>query len=169
MSSLLAISSVEKLSAHHQVAKFKCGKHTLDYYLRAHALKNQLLESSQTYVVHRNLTVLGYMSLSFGSVSLDEIPAEMTGNMPPAYRVPIMLLARLAIDKSEQGKGLGKGLLKEAFLKTTAAADIAGLRAILVDAIDEQAAAYYKKLGFVECPGHPQKLMISIQDVRASL
>ena len=89
--------------------------------------------------------------------------------MPPTYPVPVMILARWAVDKKEQKQGIGKGLLKEALLKTIAAADIAGLRAIVVDAINTKMAEYYKGIGFIECPVGPQKLMMSIEVVRLSV
>ena len=169
MSFLLTISTVEKLAAQHELNKFRCGENSLDHFLRKHALKNQLADASQTYVVHRDNVVLGYVTLAFGSVGLSESPSSVSDGMPPFYPIPIMMLARLAVDKSEQNHGIGKGLLKEALLKTIAAADIAGLRAILVDAINDQVAAYYRTLGFVECPVGPRKLMMSIQAVRLSV
>jgi GNAT superfamily N-acetyltransferase len=164
-----SLSLVEKLAAHHQVAKFDCGKNSLDLFLRRHALKNQLAEISQTYIVHREHLVVGYFTLVFGSIKLEEAPASIVENLPATYPIPTMILARWAVDKKEQGNGIGKALLKEAMLKTVAAADIAGLRAILVDAIDDKMAAYYRELGFIECPVGPRKLMMPIQHVRASL
>jgi predicted N-acetyltransferase YhbS len=88
--------------------------------------------------------------------------------MPP-YSVPVMILARWAVDRSEQQKGIGKALLREALVKTVAASEIAGLRAILVDAANDGIAEFYKKIGFVDCPVGPRKLMIPIEVVRESL
>jgi len=169
MSSSLVISPVEKLTAQHQVSKFRCGENSLDHFLRKHALRNQLAESSQTYVVHQDQVVLGYVTLVFGAVRLSEAPPSITENMPPSFPVPVMILARWAVDKNEQGKGIGRALLKEALLKTLAAAEIAGLRAIVVDAISDKMAVSYKNMGFIECPVGPRKLMMSIEVVRASL
>ncbi|MGD0888519.1 MAG: GNAT family N-acetyltransferase [Acidobacteriaceae bacterium] len=169
MSASFIISPVEKLTAQHEVKTFRCGVNSLDHFLRKHALKNQLSESSQTYVVHRNQVVLGYITLLFGAVSLSDTPPSIAEKMPPAYPVPVMILARWAVDKNEQKQGIGKGLLKEALLKTIAAADIAGLRAIVVDAINDKMAEYYKGIGFIECPVGPQKLMMSIEVVRLSV
>jgi GNAT superfamily N-acetyltransferase len=130
---------------------------------------NQLADSSQTYVVHRDYIVLGYYSLVYGSVSLDECPAHIRAGMPN-FPVPVMVFARWAVDKKEQGQGIGKGLLKDSFIRTVTASEIGGLRAILVDAIDDKMVAFYKGLGgFTECPVGERKLMVSIQDVRASL
>lgn len=80
-----------------------------------------------------------------------------------------MILARWAVDKQEQKQGIGKGLLKEALLKTLAAAEIAGLRAIVVDAINDEMAEYYKGIGFVECPVGPRKLLMDIEVIRLSV
>jgi predicted N-acetyltransferase YhbS len=169
MNSSLVSSPVEKLTAKHQVDKFRCGESSLDHFLRKHALKNQLAESSQTYVVHRERVVLGYATLVFGSVSLSDAPPTIAKAMPPSFPVPVMILARWAVDKGEQGRGIGKGLLKEVLLKTLAAAEIAGLRAIFVDAINDRMMSFYKDIGFVECPVGPRKLMMPIEVVRASL
>ena len=111
MSAPQGISPIEKLTANHQVKQFRCGKNSLDHFLRSHALKNQLAESSQTYVVHRDLFVLGYMTLAFGSVSLSEAPVSIAENLPTSYPVPVMILARWAVDKTEQKHGIGRSLL----------------------------------------------------------
>jgi GNAT superfamily N-acetyltransferase len=163
------ISLVEKLNEEHQLKKFRCGENSLDHFLRAYALSNQRADSSQTYVVHRNQVVIGYHSLLFGSISLADAAPETVNGMPPSYSVPVMLLARWAVDKREQGRGIGRALLKDAFVRTAAASDIGGLRAMLVDAIDDRMAAWYRDLGFVPCPVSSRKLMLSIQNLRASL
>jgi len=139
-------------------------------FLRKHALSNQLADLSRTYVVHREQVVLGYYTLVYGSIAMDVSPASITEGMPSHYPVPVMILARWAVAKTEQRHGIGKALLKDAFLRTLQAADIAGLRAILVDAIDNNMAIYYQARGFALCPVGERKLklMISIQDVRAS-
>lgn len=168
MSAVFKISKVEKLSAQHVIADFKCGKSSMDLFLRKHALANQAMETSQTWVVHRDNVVLGYYTLVFGGVGLDEMPPAIAEGLPP-YQVGIMLLARWAVDKKEQGQGIGKALLKDALIRTVAAADIAGLKAIVVDAIDEKMAAKYREMGFVDCPVGERRLMVSIETVRASL
>jgi GNAT superfamily N-acetyltransferase len=163
------ISLVEKLAARHEVGKFKCGQNSLDHFLRRHALRNQLGDISQTYVVHRDYVVLGFYTLVYGSISLDEAAPETVEAITSSYPVPVMLLARWAVDKKEQGQGIGKALLKDAFLRTEQAADIGGLRAMLVDAIDDRMAEFYLALGFAACPVSNRKLMISIRSIRASL
>jgi GNAT superfamily N-acetyltransferase len=162
-------SPVEKLTAQHEVSKFKCGQNSLDYFLRKYALENQAKDLSQTYVTHRDQAVLGYYTLVYSSVALEDAPSPITEGMPSHRPVPVMLLARWAVHRLEQGKGVGRALLKDAFLRTAHAADIGGLRAILVDEIDDRMALFYRNHGFIDCPVGEHKLMISIQDVRISL
>ena len=163
------ISAVEKLTARHQVGKFRCGENKLDHPLRKYALQNQLADLSQTYVVHREYVVLGYYTLVYGAISLDEAAPQVVEGIRSPFPVPVMLLALWAVDKKEQGQGIGKALLKDAFLRTEQAADIGGLRATLVDAIDDRMAKFYQDIGFSVCPVGVRKLMISIADIRASL
>jgi hypothetical protein len=169
MSATNNIPQIEKLTSLHEVKKFKCGEHSLDLFIRRHALNNQLTDSSQTYVAHSNQVVIGYYTLVYGNISLDDCPHSIREGMPSAFPVPVMVFARWAVDQNEQHKGIGRALLKDAFLRTAAAADIGGLRAILVDALNEKMVMEYKNLGFIECPVGERKLMISIQDVRAGL
>lgn len=169
MSDMRDISPVEKLTASHNVRTFTCGEHSLDLYLRKYALDNQRADSSQTYVVHRSLDVVGYYTLSFGSVALEESPESIATPMPRHYPVPVMLFARFAVAESLQGRGLGQALLKDAFLRTTAAAKIGGLAAILVDAINDKMVEFYTRRGFQKCSGYERKLMIAMKDVRAHL
>jgi len=160
------LSNIEKLAAHHVVSAFKCGKNSLDLFIRKHALLNQQVDSSQTYVVHRDNQVIAYYSLVYSEVSLDECPPEVRADMPQDFAVPVMRFARFAVLKSEQGQGIGRALLKDAFQRTVAAAEIAGLRAIVVDAIDDKMVNRYKEWGFIECPIGELTLMIPIQTVR---
>jgi len=165
----LEISLVEKLAAHHHVSDFKCGKNSLDLFIRKYALVNQRADSSQTYVVHLDSVVMGYYSLVFSSVKQEDSPAAIRAAMPANYPVPVMLFARFAVDKRMQGRGIGTALLKDAFLRTMEASEIGGLAAILVDAIDDKMVAFYRNYGFKECPAGERKLMIPIKDVRAHL
>ena len=165
----LEISLVENLAAHHQVSDFKCGKNSLDLFIRKHALMNQRADSSRTYVVHLNNVVMGYYSLVFSSIKLEDAPTSIQAEMPPKYPVPVMLFARFAVDRKMQGRGIGTALLKDAFLRTVEASEIGGLAAILVDAIDDKMVAFYQNYGFKECPAGERKLMISMKGVRAHL
>ena len=169
MTSPLVLSQVEKLAAHHQVRQFKCGKNPLDLFIRRFAFPNQRADSSQTYVVHQDNVVVAYYSLVFGSVSLEESPESIRKTMPPNYPIPVMVFARFAVDKKMQGRGIGIALLKDALLRTTAASEIGGLAAVLVDAIDDTMVDFYLNFGFQKCPAEGRRLMIAIKDVRAHL
>src|SRR3569833_2096484 len=129
----VSLSPVEKLTVLHDVRDFDCGTHSLIFFLQRHALKNHLLDSSLTYVVQRGGRVVGYFTLSFGSVAHEDCPENVRAGMPK-YQIPVMVFARLAVHKGEQGKGLGNALVKNALLRIVAAADIAGLRAVIVHA-----------------------------------
>jgi GNAT superfamily N-acetyltransferase len=164
-----ALSQVEKLTSDHRVKTFKSGKHALDLFLKRHALKNQAADSSQTYVVHRNGFVAGYYSLTVGSVDRLACPPGIAAEMPPDYPIPVILLARLAVDRMEQGRGLGRALLEDAFYRIVSAAEIVGARAVLVVVIDTQAKAFYERFDFEEFPAGTLHLMLSLKDVRAAM
>ncbi len=168
MKSKDSLRAPELLTREHEVSGFGCGKPPLNQYLKKYALLNQQNEVSRAYVATRGLRVVGYYTLTFGSVSHEEATAKIKAELPQ-YPIPIILLARLAVDQKEAGKGLGKGLLKDALLRTVQAADIAGLRATLTHAKDEQAKQFYIRYGFDESPIQPLTLMLSIMDIRASL
>lgn len=168
MKSKLRYTPPEVLTAEHDCSSFACGKPRLNQYIKKYALVNQQNEISRTYVTTREGRVVGYYTLAFGAVSHEEATPKIRASLPQ-YPIPIMLLARLAVDTREAGKGLGSGLLKDALIRTTQAADIAGLRAILTHAKDEDAKAFYQKYGFEESPVHQLTLMLGLKDVRASL
>jgi len=163
------LSQVEKLNADHQLQGFKSGKHSLDLFLKRHALKNQETDSAQTYVVHRGGTVVGYYSLTVGHVDKLGCPPGITDGMPPDYPIPVILLARLAVDRHEQRRGVGSALLKNAFYRIASAAEIVGVRAVLVHAIDAEARDFYQRFDFEEFPAGTLHLMLSLKDVRAAI
>jgi GNAT superfamily N-acetyltransferase len=165
---LTPLTPVEKLTAAHRVEAFRSGKHSLDLFLRRHALKNQEADSSQTYVVRRGEAVAGYYSLTVGSVEREEAPPAVAEGMPP-YPIPVVLLARLAVDRTEQGRGLGRALLKDALLRAAAAAEIVGAKAVLVHALDPEARAFYQRYGFEEFPAGSLQLMLTLAEIRAAL
>ncbi|MGH9644134.1 MAG: GNAT family N-acetyltransferase [Terriglobales bacterium] len=162
------MSRVELLTADNDVSQFDCGKHvSLTDWLKRFARMNQASGDTRTYVVHRNSSVVGYYSLTPGSVSRREATAR-AGKAAPEP-IPIVLLARLAVDIGEQGKGLGSALLKDALQRAYAGAEIIGGRAVLVHAIDAEAGAFYRKYGFESCPGLELHLMLLMKDLRATL
>ena len=165
----LSESPVEPLSESHDVSRFDCGIHeSLNDWLRRFALANQKNESARTYVVHRGGSVVGYYSISAGSVSVEESPARIAKGLA-RHPIPVILLARLAIDKAEKGTGLGKALLKDALARIAHAADIVGARAVLVHAIDEQARTFYEHFDFEPSTIHELQLMLLMKDLRKAL
>lgn len=159
---------LERLDAHHDLSAFDSGNEALDAWLHHHALASQRMDSARTFVATRNGRVVGYFSLSMGSVLRAEAPSKLVRGMP-AYPVGMALLARLAIDQSQQGKGVGAMLLAEALRKAVAAGEVAAARLIVVDAFDEDAAAFYQRHGFVSVPENPLRFYRRMKDVRASL
>jgi len=163
------LSAVEKLNASHEVDAFACGKAPLDLFLQRFALGNQKAGSAQTYVVCRGeQRVVGYYSLAVGAVEHADAPGRVSKGLA-RHPIPVMLLARLAIDRSEQGKGLGKALLKDALLRTAQAADIAGIRALLVHAKDDEARVWYEGFDFEPSPTDPDHLFLLMKDLRSLL
>ena len=164
-----SFSAVQKLDASHDVDAFDCGKEPLDRFLQRHALINQKAGSAQTYVVCRGeQRVVGYYSLAVGAVEHADAPGRV-GKGLARHPIPVMLLARLAIDRSEHRKGLDKALLKDALLRTAQAAEIAGIRALLVHAKDDEARAWYEQFDFEPSPTDPYHLFLLMKDLRALL
>jgi GNAT superfamily N-acetyltransferase len=162
------LSPIEKLTKDHNLSSFDCGKPSLNDWLRRFALTNQQSDSARTYVLHRAARVVGYYSLSAGSVRKEESPARIAKGLAK-HPIGVILLARLAVDRTERGKGLGKAMLIDALSRVLAAADAIGARAILVHAIDEEAAAFYAKFGFEPSPLDPKQLMLLMKVLRATL
>ena len=122
-----------------------------------------------TYVVNIGKHVVGYYALTVGEVSLEKCPPHVAAGMPSAFPVPVMKLAWLGVDEKYQGRGLAKALMKDAFLRTLQVAELAGVRAIVVDAIDANAKALYeKKFGFELSPVGGNQLFLRLDDIRAS-
>ncbi len=163
------LSKVEPLARSHDASQFDCGAHpALNEWLKRFAWVNQQNETSRTYVVHRANRVAGYYAIAAGSLRLEEAPARVAKGLA-RHPVPIILLTRLAVDKREQGRGLGKALLKDALIRISAAADIVGARAVLVHAIDDAAAAFYEHFGFEPTPANEFHLMLLMKDLRRNL
>jgi len=160
-------SAPEPLAAHHNLTDFQSGEAVLDEWLLRRAFKNQTLGASRTYVISAEARVVGYYALANGSVIAAEAPGRIRRNMPDP--IPVMVLGRLAIDQQWQGQGLGKALLRDAILRTLQAAELAGIRALLVHALNEKAAAFYRKAGFVASPMNEYTLMLLLQDAAAAL
>jgi GNAT superfamily N-acetyltransferase len=156
---------VEKLRADHDVAGFDCGREELNRFLARFALTNQQAGSAQTYVAVSGGTVVGYYSLAVGEVAYADAPGRLSKGLA-LHPVPIMLLARLAVASAWQGRGLGAALLKDAMRRTLQAADIAGIRAFAVHAMDDPARSFYEHFGFIPSPTDPLHLFLLIKDIK---
>jgi GNAT superfamily N-acetyltransferase len=155
----------EKLSAEHDVSGFESGEAVLDDWLKRRAGRNEAGGASRTYVVCDGNRVAGYYSLAAGAVSHAISPGRLRRNMPDP--VPVMILGRLAVDRSFQGQGVGAGLLRDAILRTAQAAEIAGIRGVLVHTISDSARRFYETHGFVPSPIDPMTLMITVAEAVA--
>ena len=163
------LSRVEQLTADHDVSRFDCGAHaSLTEWLKRYALVNQRNESARTYVVHRGGIVVGYYSITSASVSPEDAPPRVSKGLG-RHPVPVILLARLAVDRTEQGRGLGAALLKDALGRIAQAADIVGARAVLVHAIDEEAKKFYLHFDFEPSPISDLHLLLLMKDLRKAL
>ncbi|MFL5245116.1 MAG: GNAT family N-acetyltransferase [Gemmataceae bacterium] len=152
------------LDAGHDRSQFDCGVPALNLYLRNYALQNQKRGIVRNYVATpgNSKVIVAYYSLVYAPFDQKRLPAKLIKGLGK-YDIPIMLLARLAVDQREQGKGLGKALLKDAVLRTMQAAEIAGLKFLLVHAKDETAAKFYRKHGFEPVLDDSLKLFLPVQ------
>jgi len=162
------LSGVELLAAHHSTGTFDCGKPALDDWLQRMALLNQGTGTARTFVVHRDGEVVGYYSLASGAVTHKDATPRVRKGLA-AHVVPVILLARLAVDRSVQGTGLGAALLKDALLRAAGASQEIGARAVLVHAKDEQAKGFYSRFDFEASPTDPLHLFLLMKDVRRLL
>ncbi len=159
-------SSPVPITKEHNTESFDCGVEPLNEFLCKFALQNNQNRSSRTYVSMRGGKIVGYYTLANGSVSRDEVPARVAQGLGK-YPVPITLLARLAVDTSEKGKGLGRGLLKDAVLRAYQASEMVGSRAIVTHAKDQAAKSFYQNFQFVTSPLNEFHLYLLMKDVKA--
>ncbi|NGZ10913.1 MAG: N-acetyltransferase [Nitrospira sp. LK70] len=161
------ISPPEKLTAEHNISDFDSGEPVLDDWLRRRALVNEDSGSSRTYVVCVKKRVVGYYALVVGAVAHVGASGRVKRHMPDP--VPVMVLGRLAVDRSFQGRGIGSGMLHDVVLRTIQAAEIAGIGAILVHAISEAAKRFYQGYGFIGSPIDPMTVMNAVAEARKML
>jgi predicted N-acetyltransferase YhbS len=155
------------LTAEHDVSGFRCGDDSLDEWLRRYALTNQASGSARTFVSCLDDRVCGYYALASGAVSRASAPARVAKAMPEP--VPVLLLARLAVDRAVQGRGLGWRLLRDAVLRTLQVADHVGVRALLAHSLDQAAADFYARYDFQPSPTDPLHMVLLLKDARALL
>lgn len=160
--------SIRKLTADDNLANFDCGQPTLNQFLQRFALNNQKANSAQTYVCCLADQVVGFYSLAVGSVEASIAPDRLIKGLPK-HPVAVMILVRLAVDVKHQGLGLGSALLKDALLRTAQAADIAGIRALLVHAKDDNIRNWYLNWEFEASVTDPLHLFLLIKDLKTLL
>jgi GNAT superfamily N-acetyltransferase len=159
----------EPLAAHHRLDQFDCGRSELNLYLQKRALPSQKEGFARTYVIAgSDDAVVGYHAIASGMISRGQAPRSVGGHGAPSD-IPVILLARLAVDLKHQGHGLGAELLKHAFHVSVAAASRIGVRAMLVHAIDEDAVRFYQRYGFRAAKGLERTLLCPIADIVAAL
>jgi GNAT superfamily N-acetyltransferase len=156
---------IEKLQRAHVLDAFDCGNPELNTFLQKYALPSQYSDGAQTYVGLVDETVIGYHSLATGSVEPDHAPERVKKGLAK-HSISIMLLARMAVDLQWQKRGIGAALLKDAILRTVQAADLAGIRALVVHAKDDTAKQFYLHFDFEPSPTDPLHLYILLKDLR---
>lgn len=162
-----SIKRPELLTAAHDLAAFNCGEPTLNDWLRRRALGNQIANASRSYVLVGGERVIAYYTLAASAIALTEAPGRVRRNMPDP--IPMAVLGRLAIDQTEQGRGLGRLVLRDAVLRTRQAAEAIGIRGLLVHALSPAAKRFYESSGFRESPGNPMILMVTLADAIAAI
>ena len=164
----MGLSAPEPLTAEHDVSAFTCGKPVLDDWLKTRALGNQRKGFTVVMVVHEAGRVVGYYGLAPTAVVPAVLPRPIRTGQPPDP-VPCLLLGQLATDAAWAGRGIGLGLLKHALVRCVEAAGLIGGRALIVNAIDDGAAVYWKRQGFLPSRDDPMLLFRSMADIRASV
>jgi GNAT superfamily N-acetyltransferase len=159
---------VRKLASTDRVDGFDCGQVPLNQFLQRYALVSQKANSAQTYVCCLGDVVVGYYSLTVGGVEPEAAPSRVMKGLA-RHPVPVMILARLAVDREHQRKGLGQALLKDALLRTAQAAEIAGIRCLLVHAKDDMARRWYQSWDFEPSPTDPYHLFLMLKDLKSLL
>jgi GNAT superfamily N-acetyltransferase len=160
---------IEKLARDHDLSRFDCGNKALSLWLKRFAWINLQNDSAHVYVAHRrDQVVVGYHALTAGGVSRAEAP-ERIGRGLAAHPIGVVVLGRLAVDRAQQGQGLGTSLLQDSLLRAEQAAETVGVRAVLVHAIDAAARSFYLRFGFSPSPVDEMRLMLLMKDLRAFL
>lgn len=167
MGARLSVRPPEPLVATHDAAGFACGVESLDVWLRQRALRNQTTGASRTYVVCEGPQVVAYYALATSAVALVQATGRFRRNMPDP--IPVVLLARLAVDARWAGHGLARALVRDACQRVLQAGDLIGVRGIVVQAVSDRAREFYQHVGFEPSKHDPMLLMVTLADVRAGL
>jgi len=159
-------SAPAPLADHHDLAPFNSGVAVLDDWLKRRARANQVSGTSRSFVISTDNVVVGYYALASGAVNAAAAPGRFRRNMPEP--IPVAVLGRLAVDQGYQGRGIGRALFRDAALRVMQAAEVIGIRGMLVHAISDAAKAFYLALGFSASPIEPMTLMVTLAELRAS-
>ncbi len=163
----MPLSAPEPLREDHQTDSFDSGEPVLDDWLRRRARINQASGASRTYVVCEGRRVVAYYALASGAIAHGVAPGRVRRNTPDP--IPVVVLARLAVDRDYQGRGMGRALFRDAARRVLQAADTIGIRAIVVHAISDEAREFYLALGFEPSPAEAMTLVVTLRDVQAAL
>ena len=161
------IKEPEPITVAHLKESFSCGVLVLDEWLKRSALKNEVSGASRTFVICQDRQVVGFYTLATGSIEHCDVPGKIRRNIPNP--IPLIVLGRLAVDQQWQHAGMGRGLLKDALLRSLSVSKQAGIRALLVHTLSEDAKRFYTRNGFLEPPLDPMTLMIALQDAARCL
>ncbi len=164
----MSLSDPESLGPQHRLEGFDCGKSTLNDWLLRHALQAQSSGSAKSFVVADDLRVAAYFSLTVGQVDTLDAPERIRKGMGQ-YPIPVVILARLAVSRLDQGRGIGTGLLQNAIRRTLLIADQAGIRALLTHPIDDDATRFYLRFGFLASPAREGQLLLLLKDARRAI
>ena len=167
MGEISSLSAPEPLAAHHEYAQFSSGVTSLDDWLKRRARANQASGASRTYVLCDGLQVVAYFAIASGAVQIAPAPGRFRRNLPDP--IPVVILGRLAVDRQWQGHGIGRALVRDAGRRVTLAAEIVGIRGIVVHALSDDAKRFYFALGFEESPLEPITLMITLDGLRSAM
>jgi predicted N-acetyltransferase YhbS len=161
---VILVTAPEPLAPHHDVEAFTSGVESLDQWLKRRALKNQTTGASRTFVACDDGRVLAYYALALSAITVDAAPGRFRRNMPEP--IPVVVLGRLAVDQSLQGRGFGRALVQDAGLRVIQAADTIGIRGMIVHALSVEAKAFYERIGFEQSPIDPMMLMVTLADLK---
>jgi GNAT superfamily N-acetyltransferase len=160
--------SIENLRGDHAISAFDCGQVDLNTWLQKFALQNQAANGARTYVGLAGGVVVGYYSLAVSQLEYDGAALRLQKGLA-RHPIPVILLARLAVHKNWQKQGVGQALLRDAILKTVEVSEVAGVRALIVHAKDDEARRYYERFNFEPAPSDPLHLWILVKDLRKQL
>lgn len=161
----MRLSPPEPLADYHDTGAFTSGTESLDTWLKRRAMKNQATGASRTFVACEGRRVVAYYALASSAIAVAEAPGRFRRNMPNP--IPVAVLGRLAVDRSFQGKGLGRALVRDAGHRIIQAAETIGIRGLIVQALSAEARAFYEHVGFDPSPLDPMTLMMTLNDMKA--